>query len=183
MQRASDTRECTPQYRARRFQPPDPIEVSSVAVSLCRKRLAAFDRDVTIWWSEPKQCWRVMRWMENDGSWQEQLTWCGPNGEYRDIDAPDAIVNAIGSMHRSFKEAVAECDAHNDRVEKKKEDDYDDLKTMYRRQRWHRYQGIQSFFAMNDATPRKRAEVLFPEEDPEWIKEQRRRGNTRYGHE
>ena len=183
MTRVSDSQIHSEAYHSRRYTPPDPLGIGTAAIERCRKRLAAFDRDVTIWWASNAGCWRVMQWLETAGVWDEIFRWHGPQGEYRDIGSPDAIIRELQKRKITITQADKSCEDHNAELSKKKEAESDDLRQTNRRERRGRYQGIQAHFSMSDTTPRKRAEVLRPEIDPEYVKVQRKRGNTRYGYE
>lgn len=181
MPRVSDSQIHTEAYHARRYTPPDPLGIGTAAIEHCRKRLAAFDRDVTIWWASNAQCWRVMQWLEHAGVWDEVFRWHGPQGEYRDIGSPDAIIRELQKRKVTFMDADKSCEDHNIKRDEKSEKESDEIRQAYRRGRRGRHQGIQNFFSMSDATPRKRRDVLRPELDPEYVRVQRKLGNRRYG--
>lgn len=96
--------------RSYRFIPRDPIWVAAGALDRARKRLSEFDARLSIWWSPNRHAWdykadapaeipgrwRVVEWLANLGNWQTVFFIEGPNGEYRDFEPVEAILQRLG---------------------------------------------------------------------------------------
>lgn len=92
------------------FIPPDPIWAAAGALQLARKRLQDFDPRLNIWWSPSRRAWdykrdapaemagrwRIVEWMPNHGNWHTAFYWEGPNGEFRDFEPLEPILQRLG---------------------------------------------------------------------------------------
>lgn len=125
------------QNRSFSYRPADPLGVSSSALERARKRLTAFDWRLALWWGANRHAWNpdgslaevpgrwcVMEWMPRHGHWHRCFYLEGPNGEYRDFEPVQAIIDRLGraSMLTTQEAAEkAERDTHKAKMQRANE--------------------------------------------------------------